>query len=71
MVLDAAPPDTGAGVAADPAPGGVTGPVVAAGPTTDMDIGTADSLLPDVADFDPTSAAWGDDDEVTTAIPDG
>ena len=69
MVLDAAPPDTGAGVAADPAPG-VTVPVVAAGPTTDMDIGTADGLLPDVADFDPTSA-WGDGDEVTAAIPDG
>ena len=69
LVLDAAPPDTGAGVAADPAPG-VAVPVIAAGPTTDMDVGTADGLLPDVADFDPTSA-WGDGDEVTAAIPDG
>ena len=58
LVSDAAPPDTGAGVAADPAPG-VTVPVIAAGPITDVDVGTADGSLPDVADFDPTSA-WGD-----------
>ena len=46
-------------------------PVVAAGrPTTDMDAGTADGLLPCVADFDAASA-WGDGDEVTTEIPDG
>ena len=69
LVLDAAPPDTGAGVAANPAPG-ITAPVIATGPTTDMDVGTADGLLPDVADFDPTSA-WGDGDEVTAAAPDG
>ena len=56
-------------MAADPAPG-ATVPVIAAGPTTDMDIGTADGLLPDVSDFDPTSA-WGDGDEVTAAVPDG
>ena len=49
---------------------GVAVPVIAAGPTTDMDVGTADGLLPDVADFDPTSA-WGDGDEVTAAAPDG
>ena len=67
LVLDAAPPDnTGAGVAADPAPG-VTVPVITAGPTTDMDGGTADGLLPVIADFDPTSA-WGDGDEATAAI---
>ena len=56
-------------MAADPAPG-VSVPVVAAGPTTDTNAGTADGLLPDVADLDPASA-WGDGDEVTTAIPDG
>jgi len=44
--------------------------VVAAGPTTDMDVGTADGLLPGVADFDAASA-WGAGDEVTTEIPDG
>ena len=69
LVLDAAPPDTGTGVAVDPAPA-VAVPGVAAGPTTDMDVGTADGLLPGVADFDPASA-WGGVDEVTTAMPDG
>ena len=56
-------------MAADPAPG-VTVPVVAAGPIADMDVGTADGSLPDVADFDPTSA-WGDGDAVTAAVPGG
>ena len=69
MALDAAPPDTGTGVAADPAPG-VAVPVITTGPITDMEVGTADGLLPGVADFDPTSA-WGDGDDVTAAIPDG
>ena len=69
LVLDAAPPGTGADVAADPAPGAAV-PVVAAGPTTGMDVGAADGLLPGVADFDPTSA-WGDGDEVTATKPDG
>ena len=67
--MGAAPPDTGTGVAADPAPG-VAVPVIAAGPTTDMDVGTADGLLTDAADFDPTSA-WGDGDGVTAAVPGG
>ena len=48
--------DTGTSVAADPAPGAAV-PVVAAGPTTDVDVSTADGLLPGVADFDPT---WAD-----------
>ena len=48
-------------MAADPAPG-VAVRVVAAGPATSTDV--------DVADFDPASA-WGDEDEVTTAIPHG
>ena len=39
-------------------------------PTTDVDVSAADDLLPDVADFDPTSA-WGAGDEVTTAVPGG
>ena len=69
LASDDAPPDTGTGVAAGPAPG-VAVPVVAAGPTTDMDVGTADGLLPGVADFDAASA-WGAGDEVTTEIPDG
>ena len=30
--------------------------VIAADPGTDIDVGTAGGLLPDVADFDPTSA---------------
>ena len=55
-VLDAAPPVTGAGVVADPAPG-VAVPVIAAGPTTDMDVGSAGGLLPGVVDFDPASGA--------------
>ena len=49
LASDAAPPDTGTGVAAGPAPG-VAVPVVAAGPTNDMDVGTADGLLPGGAD---------------------
>ena len=69
LVLDAAPPDTGTGVAADPAPG-VAVPVVAAGPNTDVDVSTADGLLPGVADFDPALAGGGGD-EVTAAAPDG
>ena len=70
LVLGAAPPDTGAGVAADSAPG-VTVPVIVADPTTDMDVGTADGLLPDVAGFDPTSLGlWGGGDGVTAAVPD-
>ena len=44
--------------------------VIAADPDTDIDVGAADGLLPDVADFDPTSA-WGGGDEVTAAMPDG
>ena len=55
--------------AVDPAPG-VAVPVVAAGPTTDMDADTVDGLLPGVADFGPASA-WGDEDVVTTTIPGG
>jgi len=35
-----------------------------------MDVDTADGLLPDVADFGPTSV-WGDGDEATAAVPDG
>ena len=53
----------------DPAPG-VTAPVIAASPTTDMDVGTTDGLLPDVAEFDPT-LAWGGGNEVTAAVPGG
>ena len=57
-----------AGGAAHPTPG-VTAPVIAADPDTDIDVGTAGGLLPDVVDFDPTSA-WGDDgDEVTATMP--
>ena len=44
--------------------------VIAADPDTDIDVGAADGLLPDVADFDPTSA-WGGGDEVMAAMPDG
>ena len=67
-VLGAAPLDVGTDVAVGTAPG-VAVPVVAADPTTDMDVDTADDvLLVGVADFDPTSA-WGDSDEVTAAIP--
>ena len=66
LIWDDAPSGTSADVAADPAPG-VAIPVVGAGPTTDMDVGTAGGLLPDVADFDPTSA-WGDGDDATAAI---
>ena len=69
LVSGAAPPDTGTSVAADPAPG-IAVPVVTAGPTTDVDVGTADGLLPDVADFDPALAGSGGD-EVTPATPDG
>ena len=57
------------GVAADPAPG-VTVPVITASPTTDMDFGITDGLLPGVADFDTTSA-WGGGNEATAAAPDG
>ena len=54
-VLEAAPSDTRTGGAAYPTPG-VAAPVVAADPGTDIDVGTAGGLLPDVVDFDPTSA---------------
>ena len=40
------------------------------GPTTDIDVGVAGGLLPDVADFDPALAV-SDGDEVTAAAPDG
>ena len=69
LVMDAAPPDTNTGVVVDPTPG-VAAPVVAVGPTTDVDVGTAGGLLPGVADFDPTLAG-SDHDEVTAAAPDG
>ena len=69
LVLGAAPLGTGTGVTVDPTPG-VAVPVVAAGPTTDMDAGAADGLLPGVADFDP-ALAGSDGDEVTAAAPDG
>ena len=42
---------------------GVAVPVIAGGPTTDMDVGTADGLLPGIAGFYPTSA-WGGGDGV-------
>ena len=67
-LLDASPPDTGASAAADPAPG-VAVPVVAVGgPTTDIDVGAADGLLPGVADFGP-ALAGSDGDETTAAAP--
>ena len=69
LALDASPPDTGTSEAADPAPG-VAVPVVAVGPTTDIDVGAADALLPDVADFGP-ALAGSDGGEVTAAAPDG
>ena len=69
LAMDAAPPDTNTGVAVDPAPG-VAAPVVAVGPATDVDVGTADGVLPDVADFDPIPAGR-DRDEVTAVAPDG
>ena len=68
LALDAAPPDTGTGEAADPAPG-VAVPAVAVGPTTDIDVGAADGSLPDVAAFGP-ALAGSDGDEVTAAAPD-
>ena len=37
--------------------------MVAVGPATDVDVGTADGVLPDVTDFDPIPAG-GDRDEV-------
>ena len=58
LVLEAAPSDTRTGGAAYPTPG-VAAPVIAADSDTDIDVGTAGGLLPDVVDFDPTSA-WGD-----------
>ena len=45
-------------------------PVVAAGPTTDGDIGTADGALPYEDDFDPI-VAGSDRGGVTTVAPDG
>ena len=67
LVVGAAPPDTGAGVDVDTAPGAaVLG--VAADPTTSVDVDNADDLFADVDDFDPTSV-WDDDNEITTAIP--
>ena len=66
LVLDAAPPGTGTGVAVDTAPGAAV-PVAAAGLATNMDVDTADDLFADIHDFDPTSG-WGDDDEVTAAM---
>ena len=53
---DSAPSDTTGG-AAYPAPG-VAPPVIAADPGTDIEVGTAGGLFPDVGDFDPSSA-WG------------
>ena len=44
--------------------------MVAAGPATNVDVGTADGVLPGVADFDPTPAGR-DRDEVTAVAPDG
>ena len=44
--------------------------MVAVGPATDLDVGTADGELPGVADFDPTPAGR-DRDEVTAVAPDG
>ena len=41
--------------------------VIAAGPVTDIDVGTAGDLFPNVVGFDPDSA-WDDGDEVTAAI---
>ena len=67
LVLGAAPSDTGTGGAAHPAPG-ATAPVIAADPDSDIDVGTAGGPLPDVVDFDPTSAWGGGDDEATAAI---
>jgi hypothetical protein len=67
LVLEAAPSDTRTGGAAYPTPG-VAAPVIAADSDTDIDVGTAGGLLPDVVDFDPTSA-WGGGDEVTATIP--
>ena len=71
LALDAAPPDTGTSEAADPAPG-VAVPVVAVRPTTttDIDVGAADGLLPDVADFGPPALVGSDGDEITAATPD-
>ena len=47
---------------------GVAVPVVAADPATNVDVGITDDLFADIHDFDPTSG-WGNDDEVTAAIP--
>ena len=69
LVMDAAPPDTNTGVVVDLAPG-VAAPVVAVGPTNDVDVGTADGALPGVADFGPTPDGR-DRDEVTAVAPDG
>ena len=66
MVLEAAPSDTRTGGAAYPTPG-VAAPVIAADSDTDIDVGTDGGLLPDMVDFDPTSA-WGGGDEITAAI---
>ena len=46
LVLHAAPPDTGAGVAVGTAPD-VAVPVVAADPAANMDVGAADDLFAD------------------------
>ena len=55
-------------MAADSAPG-VAVHVIVVDPTADMDIDTADGLLPVVAGFDPTSA-WGGGDDATAVIHD-
>ena len=57
LVLDAAPSDTGTGVAVGSAPG-VAVPVVTTDPAADMDVDTADDLFDGVVNFDPT-LAWG------------
>ena len=61
LAMDAAPPDTNTGVAVDPTPG-VVAPVVAVGPATDVDVGTADGVLPGATDFDPIPAGSGRDE---------
>jgi len=42
--------------------------VVAADPTTNMDVGTADDLFADVDDFD-SASVWGEGDEIAATIP--
>ena len=70
LAMDAAPPGMHIGIVVDPTPG-VANPVVAVGPDTDGDVGTADGILPGVADFDPIPAGRDRDDEVTAVASDG